>query len=389
MSVEEIKTIKKERLRGFAAMVDKIFKPIANTDEFRKFSKTINIKLLLNPTDDKNAALISIGDGILKVEGIRNDDPSNLKKKKIRWNGKMTTNLQNFLEISSGDISQVKLIKMIIMRKVKVRGLMYFILLQKILSFSPDNKEAQPLFLEDIKKPLIATRLIMLTGLIHIYIMSYAFFLGEYSQSIHAYWFAYFCIYLGSLFSKLVKSNVMNELSLLRTITTILLFNSIAYLIFLVTGIIEGLDTLNIILNIFYVIVLCLNIVNFSILFSTKSKLTKMNKDEKINYFSMILTIGLGWNFLYSIFTYFFESQFTLISFCFMAGIFIWIFGDKLIKNPDNNRINYMVLAISYLILISMIGLFLLESHDLRFIFNIGLFSVVIATRYYSIKMRF
>jgi len=83
MSVEEIRTIKKERLRGFAAMVDKIFKPIANTEQFREFSKTINIKLLLNPTDDKNAALISIGNGILKVEGIRNDDPRNLKKKKV------------------------------------------------------------------------------------------------------------------------------------------------------------------------------------------------------------------------------------------------------------------------------------------------------------------
>ena len=387
---ESNSNIKKEkRLRGFAAMVDRILKPVANTEEFKQFSKTINIKLLLNPIDDKNAALISIGDGLLKVEGIRNEDSSNLKKKKIKWNGKMTTNLQNFLEISSGDISQIKLIKMIIMRKVKVRGLMYFLLLQRIISFSPESKEPKLLFLQSTKKPLFATRLIMLTGFIHVFIMSYAFIFGEYSQTILAYWFAYFCIYFGYLFSKTVKSNVMNESFLLRTITSILFLNFIAYLTFIFTSIIEGLDALNITLNLFYVIVLCLNTISFSILFSTKSKLTKMDRDEKINYFSMILTIGLGWNLLFSIFTYFFESQFDLISLCFIAGILVWMFGDKLMKNPDNVRINYMVLIISYLILISSIALYILVTHDPKFILNIGLSGLVIVTRYYDIKMRF
>ena len=133
--MSETKLKRPERLRGFAATLGNRLKLVKDIDEFKEYSKNISVKLLLNPLDGRYAALITIDKGTLNIEGIRNDDPSNLKKKKLGWNGKMAMKLQLFLQLAAGMISQNKLLKMVATGKIKVRGLIYFVILQKLFSF--------------------------------------------------------------------------------------------------------------------------------------------------------------------------------------------------------------------------------------------------------------
>ena len=113
MNERETKRKRTGRLRGFAATLGNRLESVKEIDEFKEFSKNTSVKLLLNPLDGKFAALITIDKGTLNIEGIRNDDPSNLKKKKLGWNGKMAMKLQLFLELASGNISQGNILKLL------------------------------------------------------------------------------------------------------------------------------------------------------------------------------------------------------------------------------------------------------------------------------------
>jgi len=387
MISEEIKskTKKEKRLRGFAATVAKIFEQVNNSDDFKDFAKTINIRFLLNPLDDKTAALITIEEGTLKVEGIGNKDLKNLKRSELGWNAKMQANLHFFLDVAAGKISQAKLVKLIIKRKVKVRGLTYFILLQKVLSFLPNSKEAKPAYMQKRTKPLIATQLFMITGFIFAFIWIFALISGIYDLSLSAYIFAYLYIWWSIMYIKLVKGNVMDESNLLRNINTILLFNSIGYFIFLLTGLMQGWFFL----NICFTVVIGFNLINFIILFNTKSKLNKMDKDEKINFFSIILTLGLGWNLFFGTLSYLLQGQPVLSLYNLIFGVLILIYGNKLLSKSNNSKVHVIILIIISLTLISMIFFNFFLYFDVRILFNIGLFSIALLTRYYYIKKKF
>ena len=163
-------------MRGFAAIVAQRFKSVNDNEEFKEFSKDISVKLLLNPTDQKFAALISVEKGTLTVEGIRNDDKKALKKKTLGWNGRMATNLQTFMKLAAGQVGLGKLLLKILTRKVKVRGLIYFILQEKLSSFVAEQSESdvqKPLIIANKNKSLIASRLFLISGFFHIIIWNF------------------------------------------------------------------------------------------------------------------------------------------------------------------------------------------------------------------------
>ncbi|MFW9897825.1 MAG: hypothetical protein ACFFDO_01020 [Candidatus Thorarchaeota archaeon] len=382
--ISETRLKKTGRLRGFAATLGKRLELVKEIDEFKEFSKNISVKLLLNPLDGDFAALITIDKGTLNIEGIRNDDPSNLKKKKLGWNGKMAMKLQILMELAAGMIPQGKLLKMVVTRKIKVRGLIYFIILQKLFSFLPDSKEQKPKYLENRMKQFIAARLFFISGIFHIIIGILAFnLLG---LSITAYIFAFFVIWLSNMFIKLVRINVIDETDILISVTTITVLNSMNYLMFILNGVIEG----RFFLNMFMYIVLCLNIVNFMIFFNTKSQLNSMDIDEKLNYFSIILIRGLGMNLLFGIIGYL-ESPdpyYLRVVFSLIFGIYNTKYGNKL-KTEVDAKVQIKALITVYLSLISALLIFFFVISDLKILFNILLFSVVGLIRFYYVKKKF
>jgi hypothetical protein len=84
MSEEEPK---KPRLKGFAALIGNLLNSVKDTLECKDCVSGVKTRVLLNNLEDKWAALITIINDQITVEGIRNEPKSNLSKKKLYWWG--------------------------------------------------------------------------------------------------------------------------------------------------------------------------------------------------------------------------------------------------------------------------------------------------------------
>jgi len=119
---EVLEQDKKRRLKGFGAVLEKQLKPLETNERFIEKYKNITLKILLNPTDQDNGALIEFKDGKVNIESIINQNEKNLKKKVLKWDGMMATTTPLFLKIGSGDINDKEFKKLVLARKIKVKG---------------------------------------------------------------------------------------------------------------------------------------------------------------------------------------------------------------------------------------------------------------------------
>ena len=125
----------KKKLRGFAKIVSKEVEPLNRYDKFKKKYKDTEVKVLLNPKDGKEAALIVIDKGTIYVESIKNDPKENIKKKNAGWDGFLETKLQVFLDIlTGGDVTVGMVAKKILTRKAKIRGIKKVMMLLQLFS---------------------------------------------------------------------------------------------------------------------------------------------------------------------------------------------------------------------------------------------------------------
>jgi len=131
-SVTESNVVLKEP-RGFAGLIANIMNPLNNDPKFKQaFGKTKR-KILINATNLQYAALVTIDNGTLKIEAIRNEPVSNLKKKVTKWNGYVAMDTQIFLGLATKRISLIKLGVKILRFEVKVRGIFKLLALLKLL----------------------------------------------------------------------------------------------------------------------------------------------------------------------------------------------------------------------------------------------------------------
>jgi len=84
MSSEEPK---KPRLKGFAALVGNLINSICDTEECKEIIEGMKTRVLLNNKEGKWAALITIINDQITVEGIKNEPKENISRKKLKWWG--------------------------------------------------------------------------------------------------------------------------------------------------------------------------------------------------------------------------------------------------------------------------------------------------------------
>ena len=124
---------KKTRLRGFAGVVAKQVEPLNENEKFKHVFKDTEVKVLLNAKDGKWAALLIIDKGKIYVEGIKNEPKENIKKKNAGWNGLLQTTTPMFMELLGSDsVSMGKVIRKVITRKIKIKGLKHVLILLKL-----------------------------------------------------------------------------------------------------------------------------------------------------------------------------------------------------------------------------------------------------------------
>ena len=89
---------KKPKLKGFARTIGKSIESVKNTEECKFIIKGIKTRVVFNCLDGKWAALITIKDDNISVEGIKNTPKKNLSRKNLYWWGYFEAKLEDFLK---------------------------------------------------------------------------------------------------------------------------------------------------------------------------------------------------------------------------------------------------------------------------------------------------
>ncbi|MFO8018174.1 MAG: hypothetical protein R6U96_06025 [Promethearchaeia archaeon] len=131
---KEQKEKKKKKLRGFAGVIQKQLSPLNDNEKFQHIFEDEEITYLLNATDGRYAALVTVDHGTITVEGIKNKNKKELKKKVLGWDAKMECPIELFLELAMGKLSTWGMLKKIITRKMKIRGPRKLMKLQKMFA---------------------------------------------------------------------------------------------------------------------------------------------------------------------------------------------------------------------------------------------------------------
>ena len=135
---------KKKKPRGFAGVIYAQMIPLNEKEKFREKYKDTSMKLLLNATDGKYAALITINKGNLEVEGVSNKEKDDIKKEALGWDGKLETTTQIFLDFGMGNISTASfLVKWLITRKIKMKGMKNVMVLLDLFAILDEKTEQQ------------------------------------------------------------------------------------------------------------------------------------------------------------------------------------------------------------------------------------------------------
>ena len=121
--------------RGFAGLIKNIMEPLNENAEFREQFNKFNRKFLINAQNLDHAALISLNQGMLKVESVPNKPESNLYKDTIHWDAFLSMDSPVFLALAMNRISIIGIGVRWIMRKVKMKGILKLLLLLKIFNF--------------------------------------------------------------------------------------------------------------------------------------------------------------------------------------------------------------------------------------------------------------
>ncbi|MFX1256541.1 MAG: hypothetical protein ACFFAN_01675 [Promethearchaeota archaeon] len=139
-SIEQLKKeAKKKKLRGFANVIEKRLESAqkVHKKKVEELIKGLRSRVVYNPKDGKWAALITIDNGNITVEGIKNTPKENLSRKKLLWWGYMETSIQNFMNAEK--ISNFKWFLKMIRFNTKIRGIPHVRLIGDIIALSTQS----------------------------------------------------------------------------------------------------------------------------------------------------------------------------------------------------------------------------------------------------------
>ncbi|MBY9004529.1 MAG: hypothetical protein KGD73_11190 [Candidatus Lokiarchaeota archaeon] len=129
------KSLVNSNARGFAGLIKSIMEPLNENPEFKEKYKNLDRKFLINASNLNHAALITVNQGVLKVESVPNKPDSNLKKKTIGWDGYISMDSQIFLALAMNRISIIGIGMKWLLRKVKMGGILKLLSLLSIFEF--------------------------------------------------------------------------------------------------------------------------------------------------------------------------------------------------------------------------------------------------------------
>ncbi|MFX0034998.1 MAG: hypothetical protein ACFE9I_05070 [Candidatus Hermodarchaeota archaeon] len=132
-----------EELSEFVKAIKERYELLNTNEKFKEQFKEECIKILLNPTDAENAALIEVDKGTISVRSVKNVPKENVKKEKLGWDSYMKTTRQIFKEIGDGTLSGKDIRRKVLARKIKVKGLKHLASLSQMSALTRGEGEQE------------------------------------------------------------------------------------------------------------------------------------------------------------------------------------------------------------------------------------------------------
>ena len=132
---------KKIKLRGFARTIGKSIESVKDSEKCKFLISGVKTRVLFNCLDGKWAALVTIKDDNITVEGIKNTPKKNISRKNLYWWGYFEAKLEEF--VSAGGWKTGKWLRK--MAGGKVKGASQISIIAEILKLAREkNSPPQP-----------------------------------------------------------------------------------------------------------------------------------------------------------------------------------------------------------------------------------------------------
>ncbi len=122
---------KPKRKRGFAGVLWKEVEPLNSNEKFKKEFADITVNVLINPKDQKRAALLKIDKGTIDVDDVKNDKET---LKNVKYDALFEAPTEIFLKLFTEGLSTGALLKKWITRKIKLRGIRKLAIFGKLMA---------------------------------------------------------------------------------------------------------------------------------------------------------------------------------------------------------------------------------------------------------------
>ena len=121
--------VKQEVKRGLAALLWQFLEPLNVNKEFKEKFVDTHLNILLNPKDQKWAAMLKINNGTINVTSSKNDEET---LKTLEYDSLFEAPAEMFLNLFSAGLSAGPLLIKMITRKIKIKGLRKMMALKEI-----------------------------------------------------------------------------------------------------------------------------------------------------------------------------------------------------------------------------------------------------------------
>lgn len=236
------------------------------------------------------------------------------------------------------------------------------------------------------RKVLISGYLLFISGILHIVACILTLGLITISGTTLIFGISFLPLGLGMIW--LLRRNLLNETRrLIIFCATISLLNFLTILANILTKTAENRITIYLFLILFIII----DLITFPIFFIKKTELDKMDADEKLSYFTIVIIKGLGIGLLFNSLAWIGLTNDLnpyMISYILIFGTINTIFGELLYRKREEKKTQ--IRAIVFLTLGLIFELILCFFFvNAKSIVNIILYIIVITIRIYYIKKKF
>lgn len=233
---------------------------------------------------------------------------------------------------------------------------------------------------------LISGYLLFISGILHIVVCILTIGLITISGTTLIFGISFLPLGLGMIW--LLRRNLLDETRrLIIFCATISLLNSLTLLANILTKTAENRITIYLFLILFIII----DLITFPIFFIKKTELDKMDVDEKLSYFTIVIIKGLGIGLLFNSLAWIGLTNDLnpfMISYILIFGTINTIFGELLYRKREEKKIQ--IRAVVFLTLGLIFELILCFFFmNAKSIINIILYITVITIRIYYIQKKF